>query len=330
MGLLLSILFSYAGAIEFMFIVRDIVHRIGLHHEKMKFNRDQSNVTSTLHELQEDLRNRVKEARIQLYETDCIHSMADGVQYEDGYRISQTNGQNTETRAIASIEPSSHMAAANDVVKSIVNENQNNIDVTTDSKRGCSNSKITDSTDNEIAIDMNHLNGSNGATTGEMPNIHFDEYTHDKSSSYDSVTKTSGWQQQQQQQQKNADSGRRKSFKVYSNAGSHVTADEFQRRRSKDIDGGMDNPWGELRPENFHDANLWSRERAMSIAENEESFGCVDEKTSNNAIFKHDVKAPNRAAAITVPIHEKKNVSIVYMFPLHLPLPLSLAPARTN
>lgn len=306
MGLLLSILFSYAGAIEFMFIVRDIVHRIGLHHEKMKFNRNQSNVTSTLHALQDDLRKSIKEARIQLYETDYIHSMADGVEYEDGYRISSCNEENSEKlwlelRANASIEPS-HIVEANDVVVQSI-----------DAKRRCSNSKINDSTDNEIAIDMNHLNGNDNC---ELPNIHFDEYTHDKSFNYDSVTKMSGCQQQ-----KHAESERRKSFKVYSSTGSHATADEFQRRRSKDIDGETDNPWGELRPEHFHDANLWSRERAMSIAENEESIGCVDEK-SNTVNFKHDVKAPNRALPMTVSTMEKndnrlprKNVRIVYFSP---------------
>lgn len=251
MGLLLSILFSYAGAIELMFIVRDIVHRVGLHHEKMKFNRNQSNVTSTLHEIQEDLRKSIQVAKIELYETDCIHSMADGVQYIDGYRIPSSDVANS---AIASIEPS-HIIHANDVVTSIANRSQSRNDATTPTNLQCtcSSSKITDSNDNEIAVDMIHLNGNDNCV---LPRTHDNSYTDDN------VTTMSACQQQQHQN---------KNFKINSNASNHIAVEETQRRRSKDIDDETNNPWGELRPENFHDADLWSRERAMSIAEHEES-----------------------------------------------------------
>lgn len=292
-----------------MFIVRDIVHRVGLHHEKMKFNRNQSNATSTLHEIQEGLRKSIKEARIELYEADCIQSMADGIQYKEGYRIPASHEENLEkrwleSRAIASIEPS-YIVEANAVVTSITNKNiQRTTDVTppTDLQRRRSSSKITDSTDNEIAIDMIHLNG-NGNRNCALANTHFDESTaHDNLCNVDSASTISSCQQQQQQQQNDTN--------MYSNTAgggdsSHLASEEFQRHRSEDIDSETNNPWGELRPENFHDADLWSRERAMSIAENDESIECVDEK-SNNSNLKQNVKA------LAAQSHSSNGVRVVY------------------
>lgn len=205
---------------------------------------------------------------------------------------------------MASIEPA-HIIDANDVVTSIVNENQNKNDVIsfTNVQRTRSNSKIKDSNDNEIAIDMNHPNGNDNR---ELPNIHFDEYKRENSYNYDDNVA-----QMSESQQQIAEPGRRKSFKVNSNTGSHMTNDEFQRRHSKDIDGKTDNPWGELRPENFHDGNLWSRERAMSIAENEESIGCVNEK-SNNTNSKQDVNALDRASTTASTMRKNDNGVLVY------------------
>lgn len=271
MGLLLSILFSYVGAVELMFVVRDIVHQVGLHHEMMKCNRDLSKATSSLHGLQADLRKSIKSAQERLCETDSIQSMADGIQYEQGYRILPADEQDIEkrwmeARANLTIEPS-HIIEANDVTNNQIvgsslsnrttNEDQHeNDDILSTDRTIVENTKIDEPIDGDIADEANYLHGNDNDT----PDIHFDEYSQDYLHTLDGVKKKG--------QRKNDDPRRRKSYKPYANTGQ--TAESVQqRRRSEDIDGETDNPWGELRPESFHDAKLWSRERAMSIAEHE-------------------------------------------------------------
>lgn len=85
MGLLLSIFFSYVGAVEFAFIVRDIVHQVGLHQQNVKSNQRSSD---DLHQLQQNIRNSLNLARELPCESETVQCMQDGVQYENGYRVS--------------------------------------------------------------------------------------------------------------------------------------------------------------------------------------------------------------------------------------------------
>lgn len=310
MGLLLSILFSYIGACELMFVVRDIVHQVGLHHEKMKFNRNLSKATASLHGLQDDLRKSIKSAQVRLCETDSIQSMADGVQYEQGYRILPADEQDVEkrwmeARARLTIE-TSHIIEANDVENNQVvassvskctsNEDQHGHDdiPNTDSLRRerrsssisaetiVENTKINEPIDSDdVANEANYLHGNDN----DEPNLHFDEYSQDYLYALDGVKKKG--------QRKNDEPRRRKSYKPLATAAGHTSTDTLERRRSEDIDGETDNPWGELRPENFHDASLWSREHAMSIAENEEMMGSAKAKAYQEARSKRDTKPLN-------------------------------------
>lgn len=280
MGLLLSILFSYVGAVELMFVVRDIVHQVGLHHEKMKFNRDLSKATASLHGLQADIRKSIKSAREQLYETDSIHSMADGVEYEDGYRILTANEQDLdkrwfEARANVAIQPS-HMIEANDVENNSVISSTSipmNQRSTTNEDQNDNNdrrTKINEPMDSDIANkDVSHLDS-----------------------------------------RKTDEQRRRKNYKASNDAmgsGGHST-ESLQRRRSEDIDGETDNPWGELRPGSFHDASLWSRERAMSIAENEELMCSADEKLYHET-YKRGVAKPLNSTSTTTSANDVTSTS---------------------
>lgn len=265
-----------------MFVVRDIVHQVGLHHEKMKFNRDKSKAMASLHGLQADIRKSIKSAQEQLYETDSIHSMADGVQYEDGYRILAANEQDTdkrwfEARANQAIQPS-HMIGANDV------ENNSVISSTSiPTQRSTTNEDQNDNNDRRTKINepMDINNANNDAT--HLPG---------HSDILDGVT--------DKDSRKTDEQRRRKNYKPSNDAMASVgqSTESMQRRRSEDIDGETDNPWGELRPGSFHDASLWSRERAMSIAENEELKCSADEK-SHHETYKRGTKPLNSTSTTT-------------------------------
>lgn len=319
MGLLLSILFSYVGAVELMFIVRDIVHKVGLHHERMKVNLLSSNSTSpstsssscSLHDLQENLRKSIKATQERFCESDSVQIMADGIQYEQGYRILNANEQDLskrwlEARASVTIQPTHEQAATslrNDFVEAtlaMTNDGQDNgfrrgdslnnsiSSVETAEEKRSTDSQINDNNSNRKM----HLIDRSGEQNvdnenGEMvPNIHFDEYSQDYSHALDGM---------RQSQWKNDDMRRRKSYKVL--AGGHSGDDILQRRRSENIDGETNNPWGELKPDSFHDNNLWKRERAMSIAENDELVVIVDEK-SYQENFERESKPLNSFSVI--------------------------------
>lgn len=327
MGLLLSILFSYVGAIELIFVVRDIVHQVGLHHERKKLNRNPSS-PFTLHDIQQNIRKSIKSAQERLHETDSIQSMADGIQYEQGYRIPSEGEKNTlnrwmEARANITIEPSHNLilnslenncgaettAAAkytqNDdsfikddslrssslSVETIIENRKNDYQVNSDELRkdahligdGDGDGDGDGNGDDDYDYDYDYEEDDDDDGDGEdvHHNIHFNEYSQDYLHALDGIAK--------KDQRKNEESRRRKSYKMFTSG--HSSGDILLRRRSEDIDGETDNPWGELNPESFHDDGLWKRERAMSIAENEEIMAFVDDKSCLES-FKQDLKIP--------------------------------------
>lgn len=280
MGLLLSILFSYVGAIELMFIFRDIVHRVGLHHERMILNRTLSKTTSpsplTLLDLQKNLRKSIKSSQEQSCETDCIQSMADGVQYDQGYRVPSPDEPDTskrwlEARASITMEPrllKSESFEKNSEFENTAVASDNQYDeVSNNDSLGSSDLSIETIIENRK---KNYQTESEDPSKGdEVPVIYFEEYSQDRIHTLDDNTKKT--------QRKHEESQRRKSYKTFTaGQSSNITP---QRRRSEDIDGETDNPWGELKPESFHDNNLWARERAMSIAENEGIISFVEKKS---------------------------------------------------
>lgn len=93
MGLLLSVLFSYVGAIELVLIIRDIVHQIGLHQQRLDaINNDQAN--SELNRIQRNLRQSITYAKEnRTCDSEDVQCMEDGVQYTDGYRVESQSAQ---------------------------------------------------------------------------------------------------------------------------------------------------------------------------------------------------------------------------------------------
>lgn len=302
MGLLLSILFSYVGAIEMMFLVRDIVHQVSLHHDQMKMNQRSSSKstsfsdssTQALNYLQQDIRKSIKLTHERLCESDSVQSMVDGVQYENGYRIPNADEDDIskrwlQARADSAIEfgndghvnhvnknAHNHIEVVNEMAGTL-NKRSEDIHSEGDSLRSSSLSIETVIDKNEAAelhnrsnnnsknnnkLGSKNANENNGTIfaalldepSDKVPqNIHFDELNGVQRKPIHKMDETR----------------RRKGLKFQS-SGDGGADGAFQRRRSEDVDGETDNPWGELKPEQFHNADLWKRERAMSIAENNE------------------------------------------------------------
>lgn len=295
MGLLLSILFSYVGAVEFMFIVRDIIHQVGLHHNRMKLQQS-TEPAMTLADLQQNLRKSIKSAHERLCENDSVSTMADGVQYDQGYRIAGADDTTVasrwlEMRANATVHES--MADGNGIASSAVAKSEEapssdnaslyssslSVETVVDRYRASS-----DSDDEFEMIPEQSQDGADNIDGNQVPDIHFDEYPE--------AHQMDGIQRQMLHKTLLNDGGEgggggggvggnvgkmgwRKGMKTHPGG---FGSERMQRRRSEDIDGETDNPWGELKPESFHDDELWRRERALSIAENDELQTMADEK----------------------------------------------------
>lgn len=340
MGLLLSILFSYVGAVEFMFIVRDVVHQVGLHHNQMKIKRSSTSnglistaivSSSSLLDLQQNLRKSIKSAQERLNESDTVQSMEDGVRYEHGYRILSDDEENIskrwlEARASVTIEPEQLQQHSNAKIleNNFVTSKSDDFRSENDSLHSSSLSvdtvverNIFKSSNNDDVVLANsdeqhqtHLINSSQSNRNncvdnnnddEVPDIHFDEYSEAYLHALDGVTTKSI--------RKNDDNinKRRKGFRNHSSAN-----EMLQRRRSEDVDGETDNPWGELKPESFHDDDLWKRERAMSIAENDEIQAIVNEKSYQNRFSKAIADTRHNPSIESEDEHEydeNKNVS---------------------
>lgn len=324
---------------ELIFIVRDIVHQVGLHHEQMKLNQSPSKTTSassssfSLHDLQQNLRTSIKSAHERLHETESIQLMADGVQYEEGYRVPNDDEQNIlnrwmEARASVTIEHSlksnslenncaveTTSAAAIDIQNDDMSIEDDCVTLRSSSLSVETVVEYQKNDDNRVDSDENtsknttHLTGvddDDNSNDGDdvHQSIHFDEYSQDYLHALDGIAKKG--------QKKNEESRRRKSYKMFS-AG-HTGGDVLLRRRSEDIDGETDNPWGLLKPEKFHDESLWKRERAMSIQENEsiqenvEVMAFGDDKSCQENL-KRELETLN-----SIPTAENKNVRHFFVF----------------
>lgn len=90
MGLILSVLLSYVGAVELAFILRDIVHQVSLHQQKLsQLSPEDEN---ELCKIQKNLRESIAEAHAQNSDNESgVQCMQDGIQYQDGYRVEDSS-----------------------------------------------------------------------------------------------------------------------------------------------------------------------------------------------------------------------------------------------
>lgn len=85
---MMSILFSYVGAVEVALVVRDVTHQVCLHNEQLQ----DDSADQRLGKLQAGLRRSIRQATQAEIAAD-EHLMQDGVAYENGYRlVEQTRG----------------------------------------------------------------------------------------------------------------------------------------------------------------------------------------------------------------------------------------------
>lgn len=90
----MSVLFSYVGAVELVFIIRDVVHQIALHQRRLQENDE--DLDDGLLRMQDALRKSISVARRR--ESDNVQCMQDGVQYENGYRVDSVSEDWIEVR----------------------------------------------------------------------------------------------------------------------------------------------------------------------------------------------------------------------------------------
>lgn len=354
MGLLLSIFFSYVGAVEIAFIVRDIVHQVGLHQRHIESNRS----CDGLQQIQQNIRNSLKLARSRSQSCDdvvdsTVQFMQDGVQYEDGYRVTSAEDVATaerwmEARSAKASEKIERGNPSSDEECNVVSDHST-MSLPSSSQDNSTKTVLENESwnfvemekqQNESPRDEDDLSDDGDRTSqlvspisssvNEMPDMHFDEYSDAQMRALDGIKqrplvrndgtkrrrafKKSGSSTSSSDERQEMRKSREEELKMFTS----LEEEEFEmikksdykplqyssepnlkakrhvrhhnrspmRRRNDSEDDEYDNdddyatrkrmagdavtdPWGDVKPEHFHDTELWKRERAMSIAEND-------------------------------------------------------------
>lgn len=248
MGLMLSVLCSYMGAIELVFIVRDVTHQLALHQMRLRNGeRKQSDISV----LQDNIKASIN--ALETVELESVERMQDGVLYKNGYRIDNEQSvkdvaqQWDDRRKIMCV---SEMNAVESTSKSIVSNGYGN--------------------HSEQMTNLNHdePNEQNNC----RPIVRDDRIERRKafkkrhsSSSSDSIRLS------REEELKMFTSLEEEEYKNSSNnpisySNSQKTIDKsFHEKQKYDAEA-----WGNRKPSNYHDSELWKRERATSIVEEKE------------------------------------------------------------
>lgn len=298
---MVSILFSYVGAVEFVFIVRDIVHQVDLHQRRLQQSNE--DLDDDLHRMQDTLKQQLCIAR--QCESENVQCMQDGILYENGYRVEDVADDWIEVRR--AIEKRHDVADGSDSPDQSSNSQSN----------GSSNTVIENK-----KVDANGRNDAirSHSSSPEAPDIHFDAYSESYLRSLDGIklrplVRDDGGRRRRAFKQNNSGSSqssavslsreeelqmftsleeeefeglRNSNFKQLqysSEPNLKVTQHSRRHKHSpvQDLTGGgsdvieeINDPWGDVKPEHYHDSDLWKKERNMSIAE-------ADDDASNNA-----------------------------------------------
>lgn len=284
MGMLLSILFSYVGAVELAFIVRDIVHQISLHHQQIESNRSLSN---GLEQIQEHLRASIEIARLS-NESDNIQCMADGVRYENGYRIDDIKSNdndlrltkaNAEFKRCTNDEITCNYNDHSIKLNGVENKLEHNETIKSHTKR--LNENDSDRISSQIPIDNDALNQSTDENRSRK------------------IPSNGSTQNDQQINQSNRDisiTNRNENEKIklnHENSESNHLTKKHSRHSTRSpplrqcSDDEVNDPWGDMKPEHYHDTELWKRERRLTIPE----LDVEDELLTSNADVKSSIKA---------------------------------------
>lgn len=326
MGLVLSVLFSYVGAVEFVFIVRDILHQIELHQRRLEESTNED-LDDGLQHMQDTLRKSISVAR--RCESEQYQCMQDGVLYENGYRVDTITEDWIEVRrAIERGQAETAVAHAVDEGRRSV---ESNVSASSNSAEHSSNSNSNASTNTVIEKDgvQSNKTADNGQTKGDNENdrsrssspdaadIHFDAYSENYLRSLDGIklrplVRDDGSRRRRAMKRGQSNSSnssasavslsREEELKMFTSleeeefetirnsdykplqyssepnlkASQHSRrhkrspVQDLSRRSSDVIDDEVNDPWGEVVPEPYHETELWKKERNMSIAEAED------------------------------------------------------------
>lgn len=270
MGIMLSVLCSYMGAVELVFIVRDLTHQLAMHQMRLgNEERKQSDISI--------LQDKIK-ASINALETVDIESteqMQDGVLYKNGYRIENEQSVNEvaqqwdERRKVMSVsEVSTIESPPKSTVSNGRRENGTHNDRTKnfiehESTAGYSSSSLNDDEPNE-------KNNYRPITRDTGTRKTLKKRNSSSSQSSDSIRLS------REEELKMFSSLEEEEYKNSSFTPISYSNDSFANSK-KNIDSSFHEKqkydvaaWNNQRPSNYHDSELWKRERATSIEEEKE------------------------------------------------------------
>lgn len=281
MGVMLSVLCSYMGAIELVFIVRDLTHQLAMHQMRLKNEgRKQSDISI--------LQDKIK-ASIEALETvdiESVEQMQDGVLYKDGYRIDNEQAnkivakQWDERRKVMCVSEATTLESP---PKSIVSngngihtERTKNLNVN-ESTAGNGDSSMNDDEPDE---QNNYRPIVRDDRAGRRKA--FKKRNSSSSQSSDSIRlsreeELKMFTSLEEEEYKNS-SFTPISYSNESLANSKKNVDpSFHERQKYDAEA-----WGNKKPSNYHDSELWKRERATSIVEEKEGSLTNETPSSKN------------------------------------------------
>lgn len=280
MGLMLSLLFSYVGAVELAFAVRDIAHQVCLHNEQKQ--EPQADDAAELRRIQISLRRSIREAQ-QAEISPEEQVMQDGVVYENGYRVQEPSGREqlatdrwTQRRKELSDEETNNETNNERNAPQIHLEDVDRLNYTEEQLAVMDGVKfrpiVRDDGSGRRKAFKKRQQSSSSTSSGE-PN--------QRSSREDELKMFTSLEEEELRSQDYSPI-------QYSSDPKISKKSHRRHKRSPGRDGvreGSDeegDPWGNLQPKNFHDHDLWKRERASSIVEETEDVGYPPKSTKQS------------------------------------------------
>lgn len=306
MGLLLSILISYVGAVELFYIVKNVTHFICAHD---RYQQQCCNDPNDLSVIQSDVREALAAARAK----ESIHWMQDGVQYDNGYRVGKRDTVNEnrwmEMRRRLSDDENSESARAKknsdkplNLDENYLSENKTNLEQTISSvdidPPTVSKNEIllTKPDSNESDISDDYLRSLDGIK--HRPLVREDgsgrrrAFKKRRSSENTAIDPESlkalredelrllSTLEQQEQESNSVNDFERIKYTTNMSEDINKGVTHQKMKASPDrvisnshrssIDHESPDQWGDVKPQHFKDSELWRRERTMSIEEENE------------------------------------------------------------
>lgn len=263
MGVMLSVLCSYMGAIELVFIVRDLTHQFALHQMRLRNGEEQSDISV--------LQNRIRASisALETVDTESVEQMQDGVSYQNGYRIeteqsvtevAQQWDERRKAMCVSEVNVSVDSQPTVSNANGIQSERTKSIECTT------RNGDLSLNDDDEPDEQNNYRPIVRDDRTSRRKA--FKKRHSSSSQSSDSIRlsreeELKMFTSLEEEESKNAP------FTPISYTNAKNTEPPFHEKQKYEAEA-----WGNRKPSNYRDTDLWKRERATSIVE--ESEGIVD------------------------------------------------------